>query len=73
MRRGSASRRHKLPRLYLEIYLQKGVERELKTDFVSHPPDRSLPLSRLRSKPHQYWRWPDHTITYTIFKKEMWV
>jgi hypothetical protein len=26
----------------------------------------------LRSKPHEYWRPLDHTITYTIFKKKMW-
>jgi len=25
------------------------------------------------SKPHEYWRWRDHTTTYTEFKKEMWV
>jgi hypothetical protein len=25
------------------------------------------------SKPHGYWRWLDHTITYLNFKKEMWV
>jgi hypothetical protein len=24
------------------------------------------------SKPHEYWRWRDHTTTYTEFKKEMW-
>src|ERR1035438_9761070 len=23
--------------------------------------------------PHEYWRWRDHTTTYTEFKKEMWV
>jgi len=27
----------------------------------------------LLSKPHEYWRWFDHTATYTDFKKEMWV
>jgi hypothetical protein len=27
----------------------------------------------LLSKPHEYWRWLDHTTTYTDFKKEMWV
>src|SRR5450756_1555905 len=26
----------------------------------------------LLSKPHEYWRWLDHTTTYTEFKKEMW-
>ena len=29
-------------------------------------------VSVARSKPHGYWRWLDHTITYTEFKKEMW-
>jgi hypothetical protein len=24
-------------------------------------------------KPHEYWRWLDHTTTYSEFKKEMWV
>ena len=24
------------------------------------------------SKPHEYWRWLDHTTTYSEFKKEMW-
>jgi hypothetical protein len=23
------------------------------------------------SKPHGYWRWPDHTAVWTNFKKEM--
>lgn len=23
-------------------------------------------------QPNEYWRWLDHTITYTTFKKEMW-
>jgi len=27
----------------------------------------------LLSKPHEYWRWADHTTTYLEFKKEMWV
>jgi type II restriction/modification system DNA methylase subunit YeeA len=27
----------------------------------------------LISKPHEYWRWLDHTATCTNFKKEMWV
>jgi hypothetical protein len=26
----------------------------------------------LLSKPHEYWRWADHTTTYLEFKKEMW-
>jgi hypothetical protein len=26
----------------------------------------------LLSKPHEYWRWLDHTTTYSEFKKEMW-
>jgi nitrate/nitrite transporter NarK len=26
----------------------------------------------LLSKPHEYWRWLDHTATYSEFKKEMW-
>jgi len=25
------------------------------------------------SKPREYWRWPDHTITYLNLKKEIWV
>jgi hypothetical protein len=28
--------------------------------------------SGLLSKPHEYWRWLDHTISYTKFKTEMW-
>jgi hypothetical protein len=27
----------------------------------------------LLSKPHEYWRWLDHTTTYSEFKKETWV
>jgi hypothetical protein len=34
--------------------------------------DRDLRELVLLSKPHEYWRWLDHTITYPIFKKEMW-
>jgi hypothetical protein len=26
----------------------------------------------LLSKPHEYWRWADHTTTYLEFKMEMW-
>lgn len=25
------------------------------------------------SEPHEYWRWRDHTTTYSEFKKKMWV
>ena len=38
----------------------------------SHPLGRSLRELGLLSKPHQYWRWLDHTISYTKFKTEMW-
>src|ERR1017187_2695428 len=41
-------------------------------DFVSHPLDRASAEFALLSKPHEYWRWRDHTTTYSEFKKEMW-
>jgi hypothetical protein len=58
----------------LEIDFQRGVERELKrlillfTHWV-----QASGASVAPSKPHGYWRWLDHTITYLNFKKEMWV
>jgi hypothetical protein len=42
-------------------------------DFVSHPLGRASVEFVLLSKPHEYWRWRDHTTTYSEFKKEMWV
>ena len=36
------------------------------------PKLRHLPNLAMRSEPHEYWRWLDHTITYTDFKKKMW-
>src|SRR5260370_25627356 len=41
-------------------------------DLVSHPPGRASVEFVLLSKPHEYWRWVDHTTTYSEFKKEMW-
>jgi hypothetical protein len=58
----------------LEINLQRGIETELKglvllfTHWV-----QASGVSVAPSKPHEYWRWLDHTITYLNFKKEMWV
>jgi hypothetical protein len=46
---------------------------QLKGDFVFHPLGRSLRQPDLLSKRHEYWSRLDPTITYTIFKKEMWV
>ena len=40
----------------------------LLTHWVGVSPNLVLP-----SQPYEYWRKPDHTITDTIFKKEMWV
>jgi len=40
-------------------------------DFVSHPLGRASAEIVLLSKPHEYWRWRDHTTTYSEFKKEM--
>jgi hypothetical protein len=56
----------------ISFLTSKSVERELKRLILcfTHWIEAST-LSRLRSKPHEYWRWLDHTITYTIFKKEM--
>jgi hypothetical protein len=57
----------------LEINLQRGIERELKglvllfTHWVQASGVFIAP-----SKPHEYWRWLDHRITYLNFKKEMW-
>ena len=57
----------------LEIYSQRRIKRELKRLilFLTHWVEASTMLIVL-SKPHEYWRWPDHTTTYTDFKKEMW-
>src|ERR1035441_9390346 len=43
-----------------------------RADFVSHPLGRASVEFVLLSKPHEYWRWLDHTATYSEFKKEMW-
>ena len=57
----------------LEIDFQSWVEGELKrlvllfTHWV-----QASGVSVAPSKPHGYWRWLDHTITYLNFKKEMW-
>jgi hypothetical protein len=56
----------------LQIDFQRGVEGELKrlillfTHWV-----QASGASVAPSKPHGYWRWLDHTITYLNFKKEM--
>src|ERR1035441_6863827 len=56
----------------MEVDLQRGVEGELKglilllTHWV-----RASAEFVLISKPHEYWRWLDHTISYTKFKTEM--
>jgi hypothetical protein len=39
-------------------------------DFVSPPLGRASAEFVLLSKPHEYWRWRDHTTTYSEFKKE---
>jgi hypothetical protein len=54
-------------------WTQRRIERELKglvllfTHWV-----QASGVSFAPSKPHEYWHWPDHTITYTDIKKEMW-
>ena len=57
----------------LEIDSQRRVERELKglILFLTHWVEASEEFV-LPSQPHKYWRWLDHTTTYTEFKKEMW-
>jgi hypothetical protein len=57
----------------LEIDFQRGVEGELKWLFLglTHWVEASEE-SGLLSKPHEYRRWLDHTISYTKFKTEMW-
>jgi hypothetical protein len=56
----------------LESDFQRGVERELKrlvllfTHWV-----QASGVSFAPSKPHGYWRWPDHTVVWNNFKKEM--
>jgi hypothetical protein len=56
----------------LEIDSQRRVERELKglVLFLTHWVEASEEFV-LPSQPHEYWRWLDHTATYTDFKKEM--
>jgi hypothetical protein len=44
----------------------------LKGLILCHPLGRASVEFVLLAKPHEYWRWPDHTITYAKFKKEMW-
>jgi hypothetical protein len=57
----------------LEIQIQSGVEEELKqlvwlfTQWL-----QASEVSLAPSKPHEYRRWLDHTITYLSFKKKMW-
>jgi len=40
--------------------------------FLTHWVEASEEFA-LPSQPHEYWRWLDHTTTYSEFKKEMWV
>ena len=40
--------------------------------LVVHPLGASLRSVVAPSKPYEYWRWRDHTTTYSEFKKEMW-
>lgn len=53
---------------------QRGIKRELQglILFLTHrlEPSQSSCCSQ---RPHEYWRWDDHTITDTEFEKEMWV
>src|ERR1022692_1830560 len=57
----------------LEINFQRRVKRELKGLFLflTHWVEASTMLIVL-PKPHECWRWRDHTTTYSEFKKEMW-
>jgi hypothetical protein len=57
----------------LEIDFQSGVEGELKwlLLWLTHWVEASA-RSGLLSKPREYWRWLDHTITYPKVKREMW-
>jgi len=36
---------------------------------VFHPLAEAYANLGLRSQPHEYWRWLDHAITHTDFKK----
>src|ERR1022692_929397 len=56
----------------LEIDSQRRIKRELKglILFLTHWVEASTMLIVL-SKPHECWRWRDHTTTYSEFKKEM--
>src|ERR1022692_962651 len=58
----------------LKIDPQRSVEGELKrlVLLLTHWVEASAEFVLL-SKPYEYWRWFDHTATYTDFKKEMWV
>ena len=55
----------------LETNFQTGGKRELKALILCfvHRAEVSANLV-LRSNPHEYWRWLDHTATYADFKKE---
>jgi hypothetical protein len=57
----------------LEIDSPRRVERELKglVLLLTYWVEASAEFVLL-SKLHKYWRWLDHTATYTDFKKEMW-
>src|SRR5271169_2266856 len=56
-----------------DLSQERGVESELKglVLLFTHRVQASG-AAFAPSKPHEYWRWPDHTAVYANFKKEMW-